>query len=168
MKIYISGPVRGKVDYAEDFFESEKMLKGEGHEVVNPIRLMDMLPKGLTDEEFLELDMMLLKHCDTIYLLPGWRDSRGCNREYGYALAAEFAEKYLKKGTKIAVTGRIQTGSYTNRDGQKVYTTDVVIEEQEFAESKAAASGEGEQPASCDPQGFMSIPDGIEDDLPFK
>jgi hypothetical protein len=77
MKIYISGPVRGKVDYAEDFFESEKMLKGEGHEVVNPIRLMDMLPKGLTDEEFLELDMMLLKHCDTIYLLPGWRaDSR--------------------------------------------------------------------------------------------
>ncbi len=88
MKIYISGPVRGKVDYAEDFFESEKMLKGEGHEVVNPIRLMDMLPKGLTDEEFLELDMMLLKHCDTIYLLPGWKDSRGCNREYGYALAA--------------------------------------------------------------------------------
>lgn len=88
MKIYISGPVRGKVDYAEDFFESEKMLKGEGHEVVNPIRLMDMLPKGLTDEEFLELDMMLLKHCDTIYLLPGWRDSCGCNREYGYALAA--------------------------------------------------------------------------------
>lgn len=85
-----------------------------------------------------------------------------------FGKAAEFTEKYLKKGTKIAVTGRIQTGSYTNRDGQKVYTTDVVIEEQEFAESKAAASGENEQPASCDPQGFMSIPDGIEDDLPFK
>lgn len=85
-----------------------------------------------------------------------------------FGKAAEFTEKYLKKGTKIAVTGRIQTGSYTNRDGQKVYTTDVVIEEQEFAESKAAASGEGEQQASCDPQGFMSIPDGIEDDLPFK
>lgn len=85
-----------------------------------------------------------------------------------FGKAAEFTEKYLKKGTKIAVTGRIQTGSYTNRDGQKVYTTDVVIEEQEFAESKAAASGENEQPSSCDPQGFMSIPDGIEDDLPFK
>ena len=84
-----------------------------------------------------------------------------------FGKAAEFTEKYLKKGTKIAVTGRIQTGSYTNRDGQKVYTTDVVIEEQEFAESKAA-SGENEQPASCDPQGFMSIPDGIEDDIPFK
>lgn len=83
-----------------------------------------------------------------------------------FGKAAEFTEKYLKKGTKIAATGRIQTGSYTNRDGQKVYTTDVVIEEQEFAESKAAASGENEQPAS--PQGFMSIPDGIEDDLPFK
>lgn len=84
-----------------------------------------------------------------------------------FGKAAEFTEKYLKKGTKIAATGRIQTGSYTNRDGQKVYTTDVVIEEQEFAESKAAASGENEQPASCE-QGFMSIPDGIEDDLPFK
>ena len=54
---------------------------------------------------------------------------------------AEFAEKYMKKGMKIAVAGRIQTGNYTNRDGQKVYTTDVVIEEQEFAESKAASSG---------------------------
>ena len=80
-----------------------------------------------------------------------------------FGKAAEFTEKYLKKGTKIAATG-----TYTNRDGQKVYTTDVVIEEQEFAESKAAASGENEQPASCDLQGFMSIPDGIEDDLPFK
>ena len=86
----------------------------------------------------------------------------------------EFAEKYLKKGTKIAVTGRIQTGSYTNKDGQKVYTTDVVIEEQEFAESKG--SGEGSTgytpresaPSAADAGGFMPIPDGIEGDLPFK
>lgn len=89
----------------------------------------------------------------------------------------EFAEKYLKKGTKIAVTGRIQTGSYTNKDGQKVYTTDVVIEEQEFAESKGSSDGStggytpresAPAPSSADAGGFMTIPDGIEGDLPFK
>lgn len=85
----------------------------------------------------------------------------------------EFAEKYLKKGTKILVEGRIQTGSYTNKDGVKVYTTDVVVENQEFAESKGASQGEGgymQQPAagqSSNPEdGFMNIPDGIEE-LPF-
>lgn len=76
---------------------------------------------------------------------------------------AEFAEKYMKKGMKIAVAGRIQTGSYTNRDGQKVYTTDVVIEEQEFAESKAASSGA----TQAQDDGFMNIPDGIDEELPF-
>ena len=60
-----------------------------------------------------------------------------------FGKAGEFAEKYLHKGTKVLVTGRIQTGSYTNKDGQKVYTTDVVAEDQEFAESKNASSGEG-------------------------
>ena len=88
---------------------------------------------------------------------------------------AEFAEKYLRQGTKIALTGRIQTGSYTNRDGQKVYTTDIVVEEQEFAESKAAAASNGGQnnysrPARTpsDADGFMNIPDGIDDELPFS
>lgn len=83
----------------------------------------------------------------------------------------EFAEKYLKQGTKIAVTGRIQTGSYTNKDGQKVYTTDVVVEECEFAESKNTTS----QPTNTQPEpqeapddGFMDIPEGIETELPFK
>ena len=88
----------------------------------------------------------------------------------------EFAEKYLKQGTKIAVTGRIQTGSYTNKDGQKVYTTDVVIDEQEFAESKGAASGSqggyepqaAPSPEDASAEGFMNIPEGIENDLPFK
>ena len=80
----------------------------------------------------------------------------------------EFAEKYLKQGTKIVVTGRIQTGSYTNRDGQKVYTTDIVTEEQEFAESKKAAGGQAENAGYTDTgDGFMSIPDGIDGDLPF-
>ena len=88
---------------------------------------------------------------------------------------AEFVEKYLRQGTKIVLTGRIQTGSYTNRDGQKVYTTDIVVEEQEFAESKAAAAGNGGQgnysrasSAPSDANGFMNIPDGIDDELPFS
>jgi single-strand DNA-binding protein len=79
----------------------------------------------------------------------------------------EFAEKYLKQGTKIAVTGRIQTGSYTNKDGQKVYTTDVMIEEQEFAESKKSDNAQPEPSESAN-DGFMNIPEGIEAELPFK
>ena len=82
---------------------------------------------------------------------------------------AEFAEKYLKKGMKIAVTGRIQTGSYTDKDGKKVYTTDVIVEEHEFAESKGSATNENEQVPTFKPDanGFVSIPDGVEEELPF-
>ena len=91
---------------------------------------------------------------------------------------AEFAEKYFHQGTKLVVTGRIQTGSYTNRDGQKVYTTEVIVEDQEFAESKNAASGNSDggyrpaerpAPSSAIGDGFMNIPDGVEDEgLPFN
>ena len=87
-----------------------------------------------------------------------------------FGKSGEFAEKYLKKGTKVAVVGRIQTGSYTNKDGQKVYTTDVVVEEQEFAESKNSSSSDNNQsePANKNTD-FMNIPDGIEDtELPFN
>ena len=84
---------------------------------------------------------------------------------------AEFIEKYTHQGTKLVVVGRIQTGSYTNRDGQKVYTTDVVVEEAEFAESKAAADRNTQQTPPPSPDtgadGFMNIPDGIEEELPF-
>lgn len=82
----------------------------------------------------------------------------------------EFAEKYLRKGIKIAVTGRIQTGSYTNKDGVKVYTTDVVVEEQEFAESKNANGNTGNQKSNSVPSsdGFMNIEDGIDTELPFN
>lgn len=81
----------------------------------------------------------------------------------------EFAEKYLRKGTKILVAGRIQTGSYQNREGVKVYTTDVIIEEQEFAESKSSqqSAKPEQQPAQPDKDDFMDIPDGIESELPF-
>lgn len=86
----------------------------------------------------------------------------------------EFAEKYLRKGTKIVVVGRIQTGSYTNKDGQKVYTTDVVVEEHEFAESKKALSensGNANNQSDAfptDKDGFMNIPDGIDEEIPFE
>ncbi len=91
---------------------------------------------------------------------------------------AEFAERYLRQGTKIAITGRIQTGSYTNRDGVKVYTTDIVVEEQEFAESKASSGAQAAnssfQPSPAPSprndigDGFMNIPDGIDEELPFS
>jgi single-strand DNA-binding protein len=101
-------------------------------------------------------------------------DFIGC---VAFGRAGEFAEKYLHKGTKIAVTGRIQTGSYTNKDGVKVYTTDVVVEDQEFAESKnsSAAADGGFVPAgrpapapAAAGDGFMNIPDGIDEELPFN
>ena len=81
-----------------------------------------------------------------------------------FGKTAEFAEKYLRKGTKICGSGRIQTGSYTNKEGQKVYTTDVILERLEFAESKAS------QPeTNPDGDGFMQIPDDVDDaGLPFN
>jgi len=91
-----------------------------------------------------------------------------------FGKAGEFAEKYFKKGTKIAVEGRIQTGSYTNKEGNKVYTTDVVVENQEFAESKGS-SGDRDARDQAAMQGytdagdgFMNIPDGIDEELPFN
>lgn len=87
-----------------------------------------------------------------------------------FGKAAEFAEKYLKQGTKIAATGRIQTGSYINKDGQKIYTTDVIIEEQEFAESKKAepeAAQQGAPEAAPEAPGDF-IPADANTDLPFK
>ena len=79
----------------------------------------------------------------------------------------EFAEKYLRKGIKIAVTGRIQTGSYKNKDGNTVYTTDVVVDEQEFCESKSQSNSQP-QPAQSNDNSWMNIPDGVEDSLPFN
>ncbi len=92
-----------------------------------------------------------------------------------FGKSGEFAEKYFRKGMKIAVTGRIQTGSYTNKDGQKVYTTDVVIEDQEFAESKNASQNNTEYSGGASANSFdqslsddfMNVPDGIDEELPF-
>ena len=97
-----------------------------------------------------------------------------------FGRAAEFAERYFHQGIRIVVSGRIQTGSYTNREGQKVYTTEVVVEEQEFAESKSASdqyaashpsapapSAAAPTPSAASADGFMNIPDGIDEELPF-
>lgn len=85
---------------------------------------------------------------------------------------AEFAEKYLHKGIKISIVGRLQSGSYTNKDGAKVYTTDVVVEEQEFAESKSANQENNNQQYQQQSIGgsdeFMNIPDSIDEELPFN
>ena len=103
-------------------------------------------------------------------------DFIGC---VAFGRSAEFAEKYFRQGLKIVVTG-IQTGSYTNKDGQRVYTTDVVVEDQEFAESKAASASHGDggyasapapsrpAPSAASGDGFMNIPDGIDEELPFN
>ena len=94
-------------------------------------------------------------------------DFIGC---VAFGRQAEFSEKYLRQGTKVAVVGRIQTGSYTNKDGQKVYTTDVVLEDIEFAESKNTSDNSAPsrpQPSKADKDGFMNIPDGLGDELPF-
>lgn len=85
--------------------------------------------------------------------------------------AGEFAEKYFHQGMRVLVSGRIQTGSYTNKDGQKVYTTEVIVEDQEFADSKEAAGQSRQQDPYTQPigEGFMNIPDGVEDEgLPFS
>lgn len=84
----------------------------------------------------------------------------------------EFAEKYLKQGTKIAVEGRIQTDSYTNKDGQKVYTTDIVVDRHEFCESKAQSGGneaqESKETPPNAPDDYLNVPDDIADNLPWK
>ena len=92
-----------------------------------------------------------------------------------FGRTAEFLERFGHKGTKFVLEGRIQTGSYTNKDGQRVYTTDVVAENVEFAESKnAAAQNNGggfasaDKPSPSDADGFMNIPEGIDEELPFN
>lgn len=85
-----------------------------------------------------------------------------------FGRSAEFAERYFRKGMQVAISGRIQTGSYTNKDGVKVYTTEVIVEEQEFAESKAASQQNGSDSAPVSTDGFTNIPDGIDEQLPFN
>ena len=114
------------------------------------------------------------------YTLAVDRRGRGNNRgeqtaevsnRVAFDKAGEFAERYFRQGMRVLVSGRIQTGSYTNKEGQKVYTTDIVVDSQEFADSKGAGSGSGSNATPSAPMGdgFMNIPDGVEDEgLPFN
>ena len=113
-------------------------------------------------------------------------DNNGATADFipcvAFGRSAEFAEKYFHQGMKVVVTGRIQTGSYVNKDGQKVYTTEVVVEDQEFAESKASSDSYAAahprteaapatsmpSPSAASADGFMNIPDGIDEELPFN
>ena len=109
----------------------------------------------------------------------GRKDKDGQTADFiqcvAFGRSGEFAEKYLRKGTKMCVSGRIQTGSYTDKDGRKVYTTEVVVEDQEFAENKSAAGGADAQTGASVPQqmqsemsdGFMDIPESMDEELPF-
>ena len=119
------------------------------------------------------------------YTLAVDRRGRGNNGEatadfiqcVAFDRAAEFAEKYFRQGMRVSISGRIQTGSYTNKDGVRVYTTEVIVEEQEFAESRAESEANRSSyhqpapaPAPSAPagDGFMNIPDGIDEELPFN
>ena len=88
MRVYISGGITGVENYKQFFDETEKKLKSEGHEVINPTSFDSVLPQ-LTYEEFMKFDIFLLDMCDAIYMLKGWQKSCGANREYGYALATD-------------------------------------------------------------------------------
>lgn len=116
--------------------------------------------------------------CDRRFKREG-EQSADFIRCVAFGKSAEFAENYLNKGTKIIVEGRIQTGSYTGKDGKKVYTTEVIVESQEFAESKSANRQYQQQsqnqqaqvppqPQQEDNDGFMQVPDAIDEDLPFN
>ena len=87
-----------------------------------------------------------------------------------FGKSAEFAEKYFRQGLRVAISGRITTGSYTNKDGIKVYTTEVTVEEQEFAESKAEseANKTSNQQSTPSSDGFINVPDGVDEELPFN
>lgn len=107
---------------------------------------------------------------DRIYSKENQADFINCV-EFGKL--AEFAEKYFYKGLKLIVRGRIQTGSYTNRDGVKVYTTDIIVESHEFAESKRTSEQNSNAPISNDvpavgSDGFMNVPEGLDEELPFS
>lgn len=90
MRVYISGAITGTDDYMERFARAEGMLADAGYSVINPAAVNAMLPQDMTYEEYMAHDMFLMDMCDAVYMLAGWEQSRGANREYGYALAKDY------------------------------------------------------------------------------
>lgn len=181
--------VRGYVsdrinDYVDRIYYSEKYLTQKG-DIMNKVILMGRLTRD-PDVRYSSGENSMAVARYTLAVDRQYRRDGEQSADFISCVAfgknGEFAEKYLRQGIKIAVEGRIQTGSYTNKDGNKVYTTDVVVERHEFAESKR--SGEGSSsgggysggstgggnsaPSSVGPDGFMNIPDGIDEELPFN
>lgn len=89
MRIYISGAITGTEDFRERFLEAEKELIAAGYDTVNPARLNDIMPKNATYDEYMKMSFELLGMCDAIYMLKGWEESKGANREYGFAVAKD-------------------------------------------------------------------------------
>lgn len=127
---------------------------------MNKVILMGRLTK---DPDFRNGETPFARYTVAVDRIKEGADFISC---VAFGKRAEFADKYLKKGTKIVLVGHIQTGKYTNKDGQTVYTTDVVVDEQEFAESKKAA-GETTAPAPLPEGDFVNIPDNVDEELPF-
>lgn len=88
-RIYISGAITGKTNYMEQFNEAEEALKKGGYSVINPAKIGSNMPKDTSYEEYMDMSIMLLNMCDAIFMLEGWQQSKGANREYGYALAKD-------------------------------------------------------------------------------
>ena len=94
MRIYISGKITGTDDYMQRFERSQKELEKEGHSVINPAEVNSKLPKDTTYEEYMKMSLTMLDMCKGIYMLEGWEDSKGANREYGYALAKDMVMRF--------------------------------------------------------------------------
>ena len=98
MRIYISGAITGTEDFGERFLKAEKELIAAGYDTVNPARLNDIMPKNATYDEYMKISFELLGMCDAIYMLKGWEESKGANREYGFAVAKGIEIYEHKKG----------------------------------------------------------------------
>ena len=103
MRVYISGPMQGHENYIERFGKCEDMLRIQGHDAVNPARLSDIIKSDMKTEDWLSIDLSLLRVCDAIYMMDGWQDSKGSNREYGFALGLGLKIMYEDYAGKVGI-----------------------------------------------------------------
>lgn len=103
-RIYISGPINGVEDYAENFKTADNYLSSKGYDVINPVAVASALPY-MEYEELMDLDIMLINMCESIYMMKGWDKSLGCNREYGYAIARKMNVIFQQDGNDALAAG---------------------------------------------------------------